>query len=200
MVRHGEREACDDDVAQGFTGHIDASPEAISAAEDAVGVVLEFGEHLMPWHTATLHEQPPAAFFAVRFEFIGQGGHLAVAGEQNEGTTDAEVDEMGDPVLELVEIARLAGLRHLFEQVELHLLLEVEGAFDQGGAGFFSADAIAEVADLGVVADTQSGAGEDAGFVTGEKDLPKTRRNIDGYLRAIAERAVVDDASSVLSG
>ena len=34
----------------------------------------------------------------------------------------------------------------------------------------------------------------------GGDSLAETRRNIDGYLRAIAERAVVDDASSVLSG
>jgi chorismate synthase len=34
----------------------------------------------------------------------------------------------------------------------------------------------------------------------GGDSLAETRRNIDGYLRAVAERAVVDDASSVLSG
>jgi hypothetical protein len=121
----------------------------------------------------------PAAFFAVLFQFVGQGGHLAVAGEEDEGAADAEVDEMGDPVLKLVEIARLGRLRHLFEQVELHLLLEVEGALNAGGAGFLGADAVAEVVELLVIADAERGAGEDAGLVAGEKDLPQPRRDID---------------------
>ena len=105
MVGYGKGEARDDDIAQGFAGDVHAGPEAVGAAEDAVGVVLEFREHLMPWHAATLHEETPAALFAMGFKFVGQRGHLAVAGEQNEGATDTEVDEMSDPILQFGEIA-----------------------------------------------------------------------------------------------
>ena len=180
MIGHRKGQAGDDDVAQGFAGDIDAGPEAVGAAEHAVSVVLEFSEHLMPWHAAPLHQQPPAAFFAVCFEVVGQRGHLAVAGEEDEGAAAAEVDEMGDPVLQPVEVAGLARLRHLFEQIELHLLLEIEGTFDAGRTRIFCTDTVAEVVQLGVIADAERGAGEDAGLVAGEKDLPQAWRDIDG--------------------
>lgn len=64
-----------------------------------------------------------------------------------------------------------AGLGHGLDEVEAHLLVEIERAFDAGSGAIFGADAAAEPAEFGIVADGEGGAGEDAGFARLEEDF-----------------------------
>ena len=180
MVRDGEGEAGDDDVAEGLPGDVHAGPKAVGAEEDAVDVFFEFVQHLVPGHAAPLDEESPAVIEAEVLDAVGQGGHLVVAGEEDEGATFGEAEEVLDLLLHGLGVFGAAGLGHALDQVKLHLLFEVEGAFDGGGLGFEGADAFAEVVELDVIADAEGGAGEDAGFGAGEEDAFELGRDIDG--------------------
>jgi hypothetical protein len=45
MIRHGKRQARDDDIAQRVARHIHALPEAVRAEQHRIGVALELIEH-----------------------------------------------------------------------------------------------------------------------------------------------------------
>ena len=57
MVRHGEGQAGEDDVAQRLARHVDALPERVGAEEDRVAVLLELLQQPVARHGAALHEQ-----------------------------------------------------------------------------------------------------------------------------------------------
>ncbi len=171
VVGDGEGEAGDDDVAESFAGDVDAGPEAVGAEEDTVGVFFEFFEHLMACHAAALDEELPVLAGAVVFEEVGHGLHLAVAGEEDKGAAVGEIEEVADAFAEGGLEVGGAGLGHGLDEIEAHLFVEIEGAFDAGGGAVFGADAAAEPAEFGIVSDGERGAGEDAGFAGLEEDV-----------------------------
>ena len=87
---------------------------------------------------------------------------------------------MGDPLFQLGIVSRGARLGHALHEVEAHLLFEVEGALDAGGLHLPCADALAEVRERLILADSERGTGEDARFVPSEENLLKLFGDVDG--------------------
>ncbi len=171
MIRHGKRQARDDDVGERLPGDIDAAPETVGAEEDVAPLFLELLHEPVPRDALPLDEKVPPLALEELLHPRGKRLHRPVGGEKDESAPLAHLHVLADPFGERLFVAGVARVGHLAGNVELHLPGVVKRAADLLGLGVFRADPPPEVAEI-APADRERRARHHARAVFAEKKRP----------------------------
>ncbi len=142
-------------------------------------ILFEFAEQKAARHAFALDEEFVVEVIEPLAHGGSEGGHGAVAGEEDEGAALRFLDEVLDPLGEGGVVAGVARVGHFARDEEAHLLFVVERAADLQAGDVLGADAFAEVAELGV-AGGEGGAGHDADVIFAKEEGTEPRGDVDG--------------------
>src|SRR5213082_2228733 len=98
MIRNGERQTRDDNVAQSVTRNINPAPETVGAEQDTARRAFELVEQFRAREAATLYQQIQIVFRTKIFHPRRQLLHRSIIREQNKGVAVGLPDEMFDPM------------------------------------------------------------------------------------------------------